>query len=500
MIAQPAHVSEDLRESVLLLLDSIRKWKDSCLRKYSGQPATDCHDQLTYTTGWEPYIAVTEDEEALSFMKRCRDDVKEHFTSTGLWKHGYWRLQEAHHGTEHFELFLGCLFRLDPEDSVTKEHLLDAAEHFGNWCSDVPPWFDESTGLFRALHFGTDGVGGEAGSEWVDPSTGLVRSIQTEGSGSGDETITRINVPDHLRCVNICLIAYQMTDDRKYLDLASQHAGLWADAIVSSDVLPVGLLPSGPVYRVTDEIDRIYRNSVTKMVGRLDNPVELAENVLASGGINAFLALYTSTSEERFLAAAERLLDILVTRLDDPDAGVVADALRCYRRATGGKRYDGAIEGAVRSLTPFRVKEIGVDANSSRDARPAGVGKHRNMPIWYENGEPRRHSPVLLSVAAEITSDQDLARCAVDLARTYFELAVAHLPDGRDHGCAANTVSAIARGHGRENHAGMTTAVLDPIIERFHSRDNLASPNNTEQGRVSDAFRDTGNLPRSPER
>ena len=40
-------------------------------------------------------------------------------------------------------------------------------------------------------------------------------------------------------------------------------------------------------------------------------------------------------------------------------------------------------------------------------------------------------------------------------------------PDGRDHGCSARSVNAIARGHGRENHAGMITAVLDPLVKKY---------------------------------
>ena len=454
MITQTVHATGNLREAILLFLDDIREWKASCIGKYSGQPPSDIHDQLTYTTGWEPYVVATRDAEALSFLKRCRDGVRAHFTASGKWRHGYWCMQDTHHGTEHFELFLGYLFRLDPDDCVTKEHLLNAAEHMGNWCPDVPPWFDESTGLFRSLHFGADGVGAEPGSE--------------------------LNMPNTFRCVNICLLAYQMTNDKKYLHLACQHAGLWADAIVSSEALPVGLSPSGPVYQLTDGTEHMYPSSVIGMVGRLDEPLERAENILASGGVNTFLTLHEYAGEAQFITAAERLMDVLVTQLDDPDAGATADAIRQYRRVTGKRRYDADVERVAQSLAPSQIKEIGADVNISRDSRPAGVGKRRDMPIWYEDGEPRKCSPVLLSVAAEIASDRHLARCAVDLARTCFKLAIAHFPDGRDHGCAAQTVSAIARGHGRDNHVGMTTGVLGPIIEAFRFRDNPVPTDNAE--------------------
>jgi hypothetical protein len=92
------------------------------------------------------------------------------------------------------------------------------------------------------------------------------------------------------------------------------------------------------------------------------------------------------------------------------------------------------------------------------------VGKRSDAPRWLEDGRERRHNPITLAVAAEIRGDSALQTRAVDLARTYFLLARAAFADGRDHGCSARSVSAIARGHGRENHAGMTTAVLGPAL------------------------------------
>jgi hypothetical protein len=81
-----------------------------------------------------------------------------------------------------------------------------------------------------------------------------------------------------------------------------------------------------------------------------------------------------------------------------------------------------------------------------------------------EDGAPRRFNPITLAVAAEISDDNRGAIRALDLARTTFTLAREAFVDGRNHGCAARTVSAIARGHGRENHAGMITAVLGPML------------------------------------
>ena len=153
--------------------------------------------------------------------------------------------------------------------------------------------------------------------------------------------------------------------------------------------------------------------------------------------------------------------------LNDADAGSVADAVRHYRHWTGDRRYDNMIRVAIASQTSQCIQTIAFDPAKQLDHRPAGVGKRQDMLLWLEDGQPRRHNPITLALAAEIDNDEALATQALDLAHAYFQLARQTLPDGRDHGCAARTISAVARGHGRENHAGMTTAVLGPLIQHF---------------------------------
>ena len=200
-----------------------------------------------------------------------------------------------------------------------------------------------------------------------------------------------------------------------------------------------------------------------------DRPLMRAESFLASNGIGAFLELWRLTGEGTFREAAERLLDILTIELTDPDAGVVADAIRRYRQATGDTRYDVKVLDACRRLSPQDVGQIGMDSIVDRPGREArfGVGKRIDMPHWFEDGALRRHNPILLSLAAEISNDAALATISVDIARAYFALARQAYPDGREHGCSSRSVSAIARGHGRANHAGVTTAVLSPVMTAF---------------------------------
>ncbi|MHB9131762.1 MAG: hypothetical protein ACYDBB_11820 [Armatimonadota bacterium] len=432
--------SETLAAGITQFLAEIEAWMADCRARYADAMPTDGHDQLTYTTGWAPVLAHRIDHRALAFMTRERDRVREHFTRTGQWEHGYWTMQEAHHGTEHFTLFLETLRRLNPTDAATREQFLDAAEHLGNWAPQVPAWFDWDNGLFRAMHFGTVIVSEEAGEA--------------------------VNMADHFRCIDMSMQAYAMSSECRYLELATAAARRWAEAMLAESALPLGLAPTGPIYALPVDAETRYR-SFAGMAGTLGDDVDRAENFLASGAIGVLLRLWMLTKEQCYRLAAERLLEVLATQLGDPDAGVVADAVRTYRRCTGDTRFDALLCAAVPLTTCERLT---LETVARRPTRPHGVGKRADMPNWHEDDQPRRTNPITLSVAAEITGDEEMATRAVDFARGYMMLARRAFPDGREHGCAAQTVNAITCGHGRENHAGVTTAVLAPIMEAFGQR------------------------------
>ncbi len=483
-------------------LGEIGDWVSACVEELSGAAAVDGHDQGTFTTGWAPYVRARNDRAALGFMTGLRDRIRDRFVSTGTWKHGYWRMADVHHGTEHFELFVGALWGLRPDDPATVEQLVDAAEHMGNWVPEIPAWFDWDAGLFRGLHFGTDGLTSFACLERppclpetslsADGPTGKPRVAVPQPEGGAD-----FNLPDHFRCANVCLLAHAMTGEQRYLDLASLYGGRWADAILSGDELPVGLNKDGAVYFLSADEEGAYRGFAGQLgklrlsrlsaspagdelvTGRPDGQaesggatrlraaVDRAENFLASGAVGALLKLWELTGEVRFRAASERLLDVIATQVTDPDAGTAADALRAYRRATDDDRYDGRVLKAVGQLSPFDFSELSIAQVPQRQERPSGIGKRKDAPDWYEDGSPRRHNPILLAAAAELKGDERLAARAVDIARAYFRLARQVYPHGREHGCSARSVSAIARGHGRENNAGMVTAVLEPVMRAF---------------------------------
>ena len=454
---EPSH---DLSHARQRFLDVLRRWAYEAIARYADEPATDVHDQGTYTTGWEPLLRAEPDERILRFLQQKRDRILDHFSRTQQWRHGYWRMQEAHHGTEHYELFLGAMQRVLPDDRETARQLDDAAEHMGNWSPAAPDWFDWDRRRFHSLFFGADGLRTEPGMA--------------------------LNSPDHLRCVNICLLAASdpetETARKRCIELATVYAGEWADAILAGDALPVALPPGGVLYEFSAD-DRALYYSFMGEAPDLQAEVDRAENLLGSDAVNTFLRLWQESGELRFRRAAERLLEPLAAQLADPDAGAAADAVRVYRRWTGDTRYDKAVSKGVAGLDPFDITEITLDTEYKRPARRAsGVGKRSDAPRWLENGRERRHNPITLAVAAEIEGDSALQARAVDLARTYFLLARAAFPDGRDHGCSARSVSAVARGHGRENHAGMTTAVLGPALGYDRTRIRIGNCSMQELG------------------
>ncbi|MBT5872748.1 MAG: hypothetical protein HOH43_04965 [Candidatus Latescibacteria bacterium] len=168
------------------------------------------------------------------------------------------------------------------------------------------------------------------------------------------------------------------------------------------------------------------------------------------------------------LQSAIKLLDVISGQLEDPDAGAASAVIRQYRSLVNDSRYDAAVRDACLSLPASPVTTLSIHTTLPNERRPSGIGKRSDMPRYFEDGTPRIRSPILLAFAAEINDDETMATQAVDLARSYFNLSRRVFPDGRSHGCAAQSVSAVARGHGRDNNAGMITAVLDPIQKHFH--------------------------------
>lgn len=418
---------QDPREAGKCLLRELSHWASACVSRYQDEPPLDTPDQAIYATGWIPLLYFEPDHPAGRFLPKIRDQVARHFTEGNAWRHGYWRMADVQRGMKHFELFLLQLARLD-DDVVTIGQVLDAAEHIGGWGEDVPRWFDMEKGIFPSHTFGAEGYSKDSQPDF--------------------------NTPEHFHPISLALGAFRINRSERYAQWAIGYGGRWADAILAGDRLPVGLDAKGPVYEpsiANDARENLHR----------------AEALLAEDAVQALLKLWQISKEDRFRLAAERVLDAAMPELLDPDAGAVAAAIRFYRRMTKSKRYDTQVLKDVAFLIPMGIEVIDLDTAPIFGSDVLGLGKCADLPHWKEDGQMRQHNPILIGLAAEITNSRELAASALDFATAYMSLAQRAFPDGREDSDSARTVSAVARGHARDNSAGMVTEVLVPLMARF---------------------------------
>lgn len=398
---------------------------------------SESHDGGTFMLPWAPYVEAEEGElaeRALRFMRGYGDSASEHFQRTGQWHHGYWRRQEVHHGTEHFGLFLTELWRIGTEDDETVRQFEDAAEHIGNWAKGVPPWWDEDRGMFVSYYLGTEEVG--------EPT---------------------LNVPDHLRLTDMLLTAHRMTGRERYLELAARYGRRWAGPLAEGDALPVALDRNGPVEELGEQREE-YASFVGAAPEDLGDTTARVENLLASGAPDVMLRLWQRTSDDLFRRAAERVVDAAAEALADPVAWQAQAAVRRYRAATGSDRYDGAVRRLPTGCFAV-VEELALLPKVQREKKASSrIGMRHDKPEWLDDGGRPAPSPLLWYLWGEVADDSEMRRRAVDLAHAHFLLARRAYGDTTEHGCGSRSLSAVARGHGRRNGAGVVTEALSPAL------------------------------------
>ncbi|WP_309386771.1 hypothetical protein [Cerasicoccus frondis] len=418
---------QDPREAGKCLLRELRSWADDCIRRYENEPPLDTPDQAVYATGWLPLLYFEPAHHGARFLHKLRDLTARHFQSSEAWRHGYWRIADVTRGMQHFEIFLAQLARFD-DDVVTIGQLLDAAEHLGNWSEDVDPWYDAEKRIFPSHTFGAEGFNKDSSPEF--------------------------NTPEHFHCISLALAAYRINRSQRYAKWAIEYGGRWADAIIAGEMLPVGLDENGAVYEphiANDPRENLHRG----------------EALLSAGAVEALLKLWNISADLRFRQAAEAIIDALMPELLDPDAGALAAAIRFYRRIAKSNRYDARVMQEFAHLIPAGIEVIDLDVAPIFGSDVLGIGKCSDQPHWKEDGQIRQHNPILIGLAAEVSNDPALATLALDFGTAYLSLAQRAFPDGREDSESARTVSAVARGHARDNGAGVVTEILVPLMARF---------------------------------
>jgi hypothetical protein len=423
-----------LAEAVGLLLAELGDWLGEADARHRGVPWQGIHDEGTFLTAWAPYYALTGDERVRTLARAIGDSALSWWAANG--RHGYHPRQEAHHGPEHFTIFLDWLLQLDPDDGRLREAIGDAAHHIVRELPGVPPWYEPREKRFLSAYIGTAEVGDDG-----------------------------LNMIDHLRFVYLALQAHAISGDEAYLAFARSYAGEWATAVAEGEL--------APLYLASDTAHQQYQSALGAFLGaapKTFGPLERIECHVASGAPQLFLRLWRLTGEELFLRAAKRLILPLVPELADPYANPAGYLLSVYRRATGDRSRDAAILAAIGPPPTFPVGARLTIEPEATWGESRGIGKREDMPRWRLLGPneevlPLPPSPAALMLAAEISGDGRYAVAAAELALAKLRLARLVYRDGRHHGCTARSVAAICRGHGRCWGAGDVASVLfHPLV------------------------------------
>ena len=83
MRSRPIEPSSSLPEATDRLLTELGEWVAECVTKSATAEPRDGHDQMTYTTGWEPWIVARDGDSGLDFPVGCRGAVRDHRVRTG---------------------------------------------------------------------------------------------------------------------------------------------------------------------------------------------------------------------------------------------------------------------------------------------------------------------------------------------------------------------------------------------------------------------------------
>ncbi|MEM9226968.1 MAG: hypothetical protein AAGA45_03280 [Verrucomicrobiota bacterium] len=323
---------------------------------------------------------------------------------------------------------LAELWQADPTDSVTISAIHSIARYLVEPADDGQPWFDHETGLFRGLTFDSDAANGQA----------------------------KLNLPLHFDAINLALLAYQTGGGRKYLDIASIAGCYWSDAILRRRQLPLAIDPKGPIWKPNKEVRKAYATLASLPPA---DHLQKAAAFLRADAVNTFLKLWQYREDESFRHAAEYLIDCLLPMLSSPGSWQTAATLRHYRNFTGSSRYDGVVLAEVENLFPYWINTLSLTLRSSTDQQD-----EQRYPVWFENGIPRQHNPVLLSLAAEISGNQRLATNALNLGLAYFRLArCAALPEAN---CSLSpaSITAVAAGDWLNRRVGVVNEILRPAL------------------------------------
>ncbi|MEM8549474.1 MAG: hypothetical protein AAGF10_01660 [Verrucomicrobiota bacterium] len=420
-VGRRAEVAEVFRQEAL-------GWAESLHQALGSQPPDVSWDACLFARCWLRLPSIKPGHHLLAWTKYLRDTLPELAEEQDFWADGRWSGLPVTQALAFCNGFLAELWLAEPTDTMTKSTIQATARFLLEAGNDDLPWFDHETGLFRGLVLGSGAF----------------------------SSLAEINLPLHFDAINLALLAYQTGGGRKYLDVASMAGCYWSDAILRRRQLPLAIDSKGPIWKPNRSVREAY---ATMRSLPPENRLQQAAAFLRADAVNTFLKLWQYRGDESFRHAAEYLIDCLLPMLSAPGSWQTAATLRHYRNFTGSSRYDGVVLAEVENLFPYWIKTLSLTLRSSvnEDDSP-------RYPVWFENGIPRQHNPVLLSLAAEISANERLAVSALNLALAYFRLARLASASVSDYSLAPASVTTIAAGDWLNRRVGVVNEILRPAL------------------------------------
>ncbi len=425
------------------LKSEMGRWLKQSMMLDPPGPNQGGEDEANYALAWFPHYLITGDTTVLKHFDMLKNAL--HGWVERDCVHGYEPKAEAHHGTEPFLLFLPRYIGLKPDDAEAISILTDAAEHIGNWISEIPPWYDYTRDTF---------IGYNIGTRYVE---------NTEKDA--------YELAEHFRFIHIALAAYSVTGEDRYVEWGLRYGRKRAQRIINApNPMPLlwDLNENG-----LDEAE-VNAKNLHRLVASSHHipgdPLAGIENLLASGAIYALGDLYLLSGEAIFQEAAKRIVEPLVTSLNDPYNDPAAAALSYYRWTFDDTCFDTDLIGGLQELPSASPELLALVFPQENRRREPGVGKRADMAYWGEWSDDGSVKPIhepstaTLTLAYQLTGDVAYAVRALRNASTRLKIARRVLRGGREHADMGGAVCSVAAGHGRNWGQGAVTACYGPLL------------------------------------
>lgn len=444
-------ISADIKDAKEKLLNELFLWFQDIKMRHANTPWQGIHDEGTYLLSFRELLKLTIDE---SKKRDILQFLEERLKSSDKWldhhlKDGYWSNQEAHHGIEHFCIYLNWMREVFPDHPIVKKQVMNASRHIIEKVHKKKPWYDTESKRFISIFLGS--------------------------RKNGDEYF---NVVEHLRFVRLAWFGYIYTKNKQLYDFMVDYSNEWKQAIVSSNLKT--MIPTYLEYKNIQygDLSEKYRLLYRKVVGAAPKDATIEANAelhIANGTVPLFFHLYNLTQDKSYLKANKIILNPLLKQLQSPFAHPLGPLF--YKMYTFGfypelKELESQLN--VKEILPLlnESKIIITKQVNWKDPKyhhlKNTVGMRKDMPeisVISKDGKPvSMLSPGTLNLLYQITHNEQYCIIALDYTRTILNLVKTKYDDGRKHGCGSQTVSAFCIGHGRNWSAGYVATALRSLI------------------------------------